>query len=336
MRDSRLLRVLASTLERGAPADREVAVLAESAASRRDREGLTALARFLAEGAPLADALRRAGAVEDDADLAQLQAGATSGRLPLILRGMAERADHAQRIRREVIRVLLPIVACSFLFVLLLAGAAWFSATFAEVLHNIGVPLPVLTRGIFALGFFHPLLVAAVAALGLALPGLGAWALVTSTNAGRAELWIPVWGRVARARDLSSFCTSLGLLLEAGVPLAAAGEPAARGVRNGWFREGFVRFRERATSGMSASKALEAVDGVPQVMQWAVVLGEQRGDLPAMLLHLGELYGREAEGAATVLSHLIPVLGTIVMIHLVGGTLLVAMLPLFSVLQELR
>jgi type II secretory pathway component PulF len=173
------------------------------------------------------------------------------------------------------------------------------------VLALLVQPLPALVAGSLSLfgylwGVLQPL-------LGLALLGwLGRnmWArLQLPAGAGKVRpldgvlLRLPLFGAALARRNSRDFFASLGLLLEAGVPMFEALPKAQACLSNSQLRRDFQGLSQRVQTGQTLSRALQssALAGHAQLLS-LVTSGEASGTLPAVLLAYAQ---RETQALAS-------------------------------------
>jgi type II secretory pathway component PulF len=331
---ARLYRALASAIEREAPLDQELRVLAESVESRDLRGALLRTTQNLAEGRPLPEALSGAELPLPSEELAQLQAGVRAGRPAGVLAAMADRRVLSARVSRALRTAVVPVLCVWLLMVPLLVMAAWLGRIYGSIYTSLNIALPAVSRAFVALGD-HAVLIMLVAPLLF----VGAWpALRLSCRTwfvGAIELLVPVWGRLVLHADLSNYCASMAELLDGGVPLEEAAAQSCRTARNGWLREALERIAHRAADGMDPSVCFRTEPVLPRMMLWTIGAGHVRGDLPATFRALAELYSRGLDSSTAIWTSLVPILGFFVILNLLALVVVALLTPLVSLIQGL-
>ncbi|MCZ8234111.1 MAG: type II secretion system F family protein, partial [Inhella sp.] len=165
--------------------------------------------------------------------------------------------------------------------------------------------------------------------LGLAAGGVGlAWALREPAFRLRfdaAWLRLPLIGRLARGYNAARFAATLGMLAGAGVPILKALQAAAETLSNHAMRADALDALAQVREGAPLGAALAAKKRFPGLLAMFARLGEQTGQLPAMLGRAGrQLSGevqRRAMAAATLLEPLLIVLMGLVVLAIVMAVL---------------
>lgn len=282
------LESLASLLGAGIALPRALEILAELVDSAW-QQALPGLRTDVARGLQLSDAL-----AETELDLADqvvgiVRAGEEAGRLGDGLHHAAEalafRADTGQELRD----------ALTYPAILLVAGGATISflvlsvlPQFAALLLESGATLPRATRwmlagGAFTRVFAMPVLVATAAGL----LGLAMW---TRTEGGRVR-WhrllrrVPWLGPIRESMSTAVFCQSLAGLLSSGSSLSDAMGAARATVSDEAARESLDRADRLLAGGASLRGALDESGGASRLATRLIGVGEETGDLAAMLRH---------------------------------------------------
>lgn len=329
----RLLRSLAAVLERAAPLERHLPLLAESIASPALAAAVRRAEERLREGLPLHAAL---GEVLPASEIAQIESGLASARLPGLLRALAERYALADRLRRATLRVLVPVVAGMALFAVGMGAAAVASRAFAPMYADMGVALPLPTQLLMELQDIPPATLATGAFGVLMTIAAIVWVLVRHTPLARLEFLVPIWAHVARNRDLAAYCASMSALLEANVPLPVASEISSRVVRNGWLRAALERAAKRAESGLDSVDSLASERAIPRTLIWALGPAQLRGDVPGVFRAFADVYSRQLEGSTTVAVQMVPTIGIVVVLTFAVAVFAALFMPFLMLLEGIK
>jgi general secretion pathway protein F len=279
-------RELQAMLEAGLSLVESIEALCEKESAAAAREVLGRLLDHLRQGLALSDAAERQPEVFPPLFLGLVRASERSGEL---VNALARYGDHEQQLQQLRARL---VGAALYPSILLAAGAAvscflmfYVVPSFASVYRDSGRPMPWLSQllmdwGVFASAHARPLGMAALAGLGLAFAaGRRAWRSGRLARLLRALPWV-----AARARlmELARLYTTLGLLIEGGLPVTAAMELAAAAVST-LTRDDLARARQRVESGEPLSQALDATGLASPVALRMLRVGERSGQLGAML-----------------------------------------------------
>lgn len=321
--------LLASAVERGLPLEPALGLLAAQARSARVRRSLEGLHQATREGQPLPAALRSTPGIPEE-HAALVEAGVAAGRLAEVLRGAASYHALVAAVRHKfrrfaaylAIGLLLSCAVCAvggFLgFSLEGIGRAWYD------IDNPPISAWMTRRPLLVIG-------AACGTL-VVLSGL-AFLAVAWMSRRRPGYWIPLWGRLLRARDLGLACSVLGLRLQAGTPAPAALRSAAAAVPNRYARRRLEEAARRVEEGGSLSDALFYLRWFPRSLAWGVSLGERRGELPDVVAAFARIYGAETERAFEMLFVLLAPLGIIALGNVAFLAALLILVPIFQLIS---
>jgi type II secretory pathway component PulF len=262
---------LAALEDAGLPRAQAVG-LARVAGVRRFPDAVRELQAQLLSGSDIATAGEHCG-LFSGFDVALLRAALAGGDLANTYRRLAEHyAARARRIRAVKSRLVLP-------------AAVLMLSLFIQ-------PLPDMVLGridAFAylrLSVFRLLQIGFAAYLLFRIPGWlrEGFLQPLKPHADLLRLRLPLFGKMNQRRNLRDFFAALGLLLEAGVPMAEGAAKALDTMHNRHVREGFTSLPGTLAGGRSLTEALKALPfpGSPEAMQ-LISAGEVAGRLPEML-----------------------------------------------------
>jgi type II secretory pathway component PulF len=249
--------------------------LQRSPPSRSFREPLARLRARIEQGATFSDALRGVGRWVSSFDLALLEAGEKSGRLPACFRLLSDYYSERARLLRELMSYLL--------YPAFLLHAAIFIMPFPQLFltGNIAAYLAQ------TLGVLAPIYVVV-------------FLLIFASQGQHGEKWraflesvtrfIPVLGSARRDLALARLTAALEALVNAGVNLidgwemsaGASGSPRLRRVVLGW--------RRQLESGATPAEVVTASGAFPELFANLYHTGEISGQLDDTLRRLHVLY----------------------------------------------
>lgn len=264
-----LFAQLAAMERAGLPADKALATLQLQPDTQKR---VVAMSRLLAQGLDLARSGQKSG-VFTPLDATLLQAAQSAGSPARVYERLAERCAHkAAQAKALQSRLLLPAAVL--------------------VLALLIQPLPSLVAGHLSLfgylwGVLKPLLILSALLL-IVRQGLQRLERPAALRASAADAWllrIPLLGQAHARRNTRDFFESLGLMLEAGLPMFEALPKAAATLSNSQLRHGFIGLQQRVQAGAPLAQAILALEfpGKPQLAS-LIRTGEASGTLPATLL----------------------------------------------------
>jgi general secretion pathway protein F len=285
---ARGLRGLATLLNAGLPVSQSLTVLEELVSPCWVRS-LPVIKERVDHGESLASALSIAPLALPAYVLAIVHAGEAGSGLAPALESAAEMLENRAAARAALWNAL------SYPMVLAVTGTASICLLvgmvlprFAELTLDAGATLPITTSILLSLGSlarkaFLPAILVALA-LGIA------WHRWRAAPAGRLRwdtviLHAPLIGPLRRSELTARACATMSALLAAGVPLATAMPYASKSTGEAAVAEAIDRARARVLAGQSLSSALQAEKALTITSIRLVRIGEQIGELSAMLKH---------------------------------------------------
>jgi general secretion pathway protein F len=328
-------RQLAGLVGAGLPLERALSLLADEAEAPRQRELLAHLRSEVNAGSPFARALATAPRDFDDIYRAVVSAGEQSGALGAVLERLADDLEQRQALRSKLIGAMLyPAIVSLIALLVVVVLLSYVVPQIAGVFADGKRALPALTAGMLALSAFvrqWGWLLALLAA------GTGvAWVLARRGEAFRERsdaqlLRLPLFGRLARGYNAARFGSTLALLAGAGVPIIKALQAAAETLGNRAMRADALEALAQVREGAPLAAALAAKKRFPGLLAMFARLGEQTGQLPAMLARAAAQMSAEVQRRAMALATLLEPLLVVAM----GGVVLVIMLSVMLPLMQL-
>lgn len=333
-------RQLAGLIGAGLPLERALTALVDEAEHERQRHLLAALRAEVNAGAPLARAMAQHPRDFSPVYTAVIAAGEQGGHLGLVLERLADDLEERQTLKAKLIgAALYPAIVTVVAIVIVVFLVSYVVPQVASVFAGSKQALPTLTVLMMALSQF-------VRAWGgwllLALGLIAVGARLALQNDGlrqkfdAAWLRLPLIGRLARGYNAARFGATLAMLAGAGVPILRALQAAGETLHNRAMRadaeDALVMVRE----GAPLAAALAQKKRFPGLLAMFARMGEQTGQLPAMLqrasVQLSAEVQRRALQLATVLEPLLIVVMGVVVLLIV----LAVMLPIIQLNQWVR
>ena len=330
---------LATLLGAGQPLERSLGLLLRQPGQPQVRALIERIRDHVKAGKPLSAALEQEGGSFSPLYLSMVRAGEAGGALESTLRQLSDYLERSERLRGEVINAL---IYPAFLVVGVLGSLALLLAyvvpQFVPIFQDLGVPIPLITEVILALGEFlgaYGLVVLA----GLIVGG-GGWAVRLRNPAFREQydrrlLGIRVVGPLLQRVEAARLTRTLGTLLSNGVALLHALVIARQVCTNRALQAQVAHAAESVKGGGTLASAFGSQPLLPELALKMIEVGEQAGELDRMLLKVADIFDVEAKrGIDRLLAALVPSL-TVVMAVLVAVIMLAIMLPLMSLTSNI-
>ena len=134
---------------------------------------------------------------------------------------------------------------------------------------------------------------------------------------------------------LARFARTLGTLMQSGVPVLQALTIVKETQNNEIIATAVADIHDQIKEGEPMAASVEASRIFPPVFGGMVEVGEETGELPAMLLKTADMYEDEVDNTVAALSSIIEPL-LIIILAVVVGTIVIAMfLPMVSIIGNL-
>jgi general secretion pathway protein F len=335
-RDLRLFaQQLATLLNAGLSLERSLEILLGLADADALRTLIGALLHDIRDGVAFSDAVARRAADFPPFFVSMVRAGEAGGALETVLQRIADLLERAHELRESIKSAL---VYPALLMVLSMASIAILLTVvlpqFKPLFDNAGKALPLSTRLIMALGddvarYWW------VAAAAIAAAALLARAQLRKPEIRRrwhgALIRLPLLGRLIAEVETARFSRTLATLLDNGVALLAAMQVAGQTITNLVIAQAVARVSTAVREGKGLAEPLAQSGAFPRLAVHMIRVGEETGELPAMLAKIAEIYEQEVKRTVErLMALLVPAL-TVSMGLIVAGIIVSMLTAILSV-----
>lgn len=275
-----------------------------------------------------------------------IEAAEKSGNLKVVLAQIVEELESQQEFLRKIKGAMFYPVILVVLALTMVAGMMIFVIPkVAELYKESNTTLPSLTQFVIKISDFisakYPFIFGGLFG-GLFL----LWFLVTKTKTGRL-LWesfvgiIPVFGRIAKEKNIMVFASNLGMLLHSGVLISEAFEITERTIDNLHYKKAIHDIRHGIILGKNISELMGLKDIKAQKIKenrlfplqvaQLIHIGEITGTIAKMLIKIRNNYHKSIDYTLKNISAMIEPIMIFVVAFLVGSILLAVMLPFFYI-----
>jgi general secretion pathway protein F len=292
------------------------------------------------EGNSLAYALSSHHRIFSSVYVNMVRAGEASGSLDVVLDRLADLGEHQQALRGRFKAALAYPVFMLFIGTLILFFLITFivpniTQIFREMHQTLPIPTVVLINVSNFLKSFWWLILLAIAA------GIVIIRQLKNTPKGRyvwdeVKLRIPVLGPINNKMAVARFGRTLGSLLKAGVPLISALQIVRNIVNNAIIADVIDNTVEEIQAGKSLANPLAQSRWFPSIVVQMISVGEQSGELEAMLSKIADTYDRDVESQIMAMTSMLEPVMILVMGLIVGFIVRSILLPIFEMNQMIR
>jgi general secretion pathway protein F len=333
-------RQLSGLITSGLPLERALTALTDEAENDRERHLVAALRAEVNAGSSFAKALSRFPREFPEIYTAVVGAGEQSGNLGLVLERLADDLEERQALQAKLVgAALYPAIVTIVAIAIVLFLVAYVVPQVANVFAGSKRALPFLTVAMLAVsglvrswGWMAALLaVGGSVALRLALRNPA-----TRERFDAAWLKLPLIGRLSRGYNAARFASTLAMLAGAGVPILKALQAAAETLGNRAMRADAMDALVLVREGAPLASAMAQKKRFPGLLSMFARLGEQTGQLPAMLQRAANQLGAEVQRRAMALATILEPLLIVAMGLVVMLIVLAVLLPIIQLNQFAR
>jgi MSHA biogenesis protein MshG len=281
------------------PIIRALAGLQQSTRNASLAEVIADLRTSLDAGRELSAAMRSHPKVFSPFYISVIRIGEATGELDQSFNRMFGYMEFDKEIRDRIkAAVRYPIIVLVVLAVAVAVVNIWVIPAFAKIFETQKVPLPLLTQFLIAtsnvfLNYWPVMLAALLAAI------IGAQIYV-GTEPGR-YLWdrwklrLPIAGSIILRATLARFSRGLSLAIRAGVPIVNAMSVVAEVVSNAHMAHRIQQIRDGVERGESVTRTCTASGIFTPVVLEMISVGEETGELDALMDEVADMYEREVD-----------------------------------------
>jgi type IV pilus assembly protein PilC len=342
-------RQLSTLQDAGLPLLRSLEILETQQKPGQLKNVLGGVCEEVEGGSSLSEAMGKFPRAFDRFYVKMVNAGEIGGVLDIILQRLAEFMEKSQRLKRRIRGAMVYPAAVIIIATLILTGIMIFIIPkFEEIFTDFGVALPALTTWLIGTSRW----VAGTASPNQAIPGVFiilpmpillffGWKLVRKAGPGKAItdtilLYTPIFGKIIRKSVIARFTRTLGTLIAAGVPILEAIRITKDTCGNYVFEKALQNVHDSIREGEGFAGPLRESKTCDAIVVNMIDVGEETGEMDAMLMKIADNYDEEVDVAvASLVSLLQPLM--VVVLGLIVGTIVVAMfLPLVAMIQSLQ
>jgi len=327
-------RQLSTLIGAGVPIVQGLTILLEQIENPAFKKVVASIREDIESGTSITEALSRHPTVFGELYVSMVRSGELGGILDVILERLSAYLESAAALRAKIRSAMIyPAViglvaggVTAFLLIVVVP-------TFVKIFEQAGAKLPLPTQILLAVSnFLRRYIIFVIIGLIAFVVGLRQY---YRTEAGsmyidRLLLRIPLFGPLLRKVAVAKFTKTFGTLVKSGVPILQALETVAKTSGNRVIEKAVLQAKESIREGERISDPLKASGAFPPMVTQMISVGEETGNLDAMLSKIAEFYEQEVDAAVSGLTSLIePVI--VVFMGVIIGAIAVAMyMPMFE------
>ncbi len=342
-------RQLSTLQDAGLPLLRSLQILEAQAKPGPLKNTLLGVCEEVEGGSSLSEAMAKHPRAFNHLYTKMVNAGEIGGVLDVILQRLAEFMEKSERLKRRIKGAMVyPVVVVSVAIIILTFIMMFIIPKFEEIFTDFGVKLPGITvwliqtsRWVAGKASPDQMVPGAVFIVAFPFAAFIFWKLIRKAGPGRAAtdvllLWTPVLGKLIRKTVIARFTRTLGTLISAGVPILEAITITGQTSGNYVFEKALAKVHDSIREGESFAGPLRESKTCDAIVVNMIDVGEETGEMDAMLLKIADTYDEEVDVAvASLVSLLEPLM--VVVLGVMVGTIVVAMfMPLVAMIESLQ
>ncbi len=291
----------------------------------------------LEQGRELSVALTKYQPVFGAFYIAMIRVGEMTGRLTEVFLNLTNHLEFERDVRERIKQATrYPVFVMVAMAIALVVVNIFVIPVFAKVFEGFNAELPLITRGLLAFSgmvqTWWPLFFASMVVGVLMFRGY------IRTQEGRYKwdgfkLRLPIAGDIIFKATLARFARSFALASQSGLPLPQALSVVAQTVDNAFLGSRILQMRNGIERGETITRCASATNIFTPVVLQMMGVGEETGELDALLFEIATLYERDTDYsikglAAAIEPILLTFIGSLVLLLALG-----VFLPLWNMGQ---
>jgi general secretion pathway protein F len=286
------------------------------------------------EGASLAKALQDHPKVFSSIYVNMVEAGEASGTLEIVLLRLADFTESQVKLKNKIKGAMTyPIIMGVFGFVMMNVIFIFVIPKIAKIFISMKKELPVITQvciwiSNFLVNYWWLVIIGILAAIYSTMKYISTPKGMSQWHA--LQLKLPILGVLVKMINVSRFCSTLGTLMNSGVPILTALTIVKNLIPNIHMKDAVDKARQSVSEGASLAQPLAQSGYFPPLVTHMIKLGERSGELEPMLKIISENYEDQVQSR---ISGLTSVLEPIMMICLgtaIGFIVFAVVIPMMN------
>ena len=332
---------MSALVNAGVPIVRSIDLMASQQKMPLFKRALQSISLEVNQGISLGEALRRWPKVFDKLSIAMVEAGEAGGVLDDSLKRLAKLLEDNAKLQNQIKGAMGYPVAVLFIAISVFLGMTIFIIpTFAGIFDGLGAELPWFTQMMVDLSSLLRSTFSLYLVLGL-IAGIFLFGKFYATPIGRRRvdalvLKLPLFGELIQKTATAQFCRTFSSLTRAGVPILMSLDIVREITNNSIISDAISNSRQDVLQGIPLSVALGRMNVFPDMSISMLSIGEETGEMDAMLSKVADFYEDEVEATVKALTSMLEPAMIVLVGGIVASILLAMYLPMFSVFDQIK
>ena len=328
-------RQMLSILGAGVSIINALQMLAEQTENKKLQKGIAALADEVGKGETLSNAMRKQPKVFPGMFVNLVEAGEATGTLENSFERMALQFEKDNQLQSYIKKAMMyPIIVAVVAVIVIFALMTFVIPTFMGMFDDMDVEMPFITQMVINISDFF------VAywwlAIIIVIAAIAAFKTFAKTITGRVlfsniKYRLPVVSNLEVKSASARFARTLSTLLRSGVPMIQALDITANSLdSNILFQRAVLNAKDQVANGTALSRPIKMSGLFPPMVVHMISIGEETGNLEAMLENVAVYYEEEVETATEQLMTVIEPLMILGLALIVGVVILAILQPMMT------
>ena len=332
---------MAALVNAGVPIVRSIDLMASQQKMPLFKRALQSVSLEVNQGISLGEALRRWPKVFDKLSIAMVEAGEAGGVLDESLRRLAKLLEDNAKLQNQIKGALgYPVAVLVIAVTVFLGMTIFLIPTFAEIFDSLGAELPWFTQMMVDLSRLLRSSFSLFLLLGLIIFAY-LFGKLYATPIGRRRvdaliLKLPLFGELIQKTAIAQFCRTFSSLTKAGVPILMSLDIVREITNNSIISDAISNSREDVLQGIPLSIALGRKNVFPDMSISMISIGEETGEMDAMMSKVADFYEDEVEAIVKALTSMLEPAMIVLVGGIVGSILLAMYMPMFAVFENIK
>ncbi|MDF2945865.1 MAG: type secretion system protein [Bacillales bacterium] len=333
------LRQFSVLLRSGVSVVDSTKILAAQTDSKNLGKILSEIEQDLREGNPLSDSAAKHKKVFSTMFINMVKAGEAAGNMDETLDRLADHYEKQHMTRQKINSALAYPIFLAFMAL----GVVTFLLvsvvpTFVQMFADFGSELPAITRFVLKASqlaqVYWWVLILFFLLLGIAI------AVIRSRKETKYYLdyfllRLPIFGKMLQKAALARMSRTLSSLFSSSVPILQALAIVEKVVENEVIAKVIKESRDSLEKGKSLTEPMRKHWAFPPLVTQMIAIGEETGNLDAMLAKVADFYEKEVEMVTDRLKAMIEPIMIVVLAGLVGTIVTAIMVPMFEIFNHI-
>jgi len=327
-------RQFSTLISAGLPLEASLSALSEQTEDNKLGQVLAEVRERVSEGSSLANALSEHKDIFSDLYINIVKAGEASGSLDIVLLRLADFLETQAALTSRVKGALIYPMFMFFIG----GGVLFFTMTYvipriAKIFEESQSSLPLMTLILIKISDFLNNYILLILLFVIIL--VFASIRFNRTDRGkmffdRLMLKVPVFGKLTSMVAISRFTRTLGTLLSSGIPLLNALEIGEAVMENKVYRKTLQEVRDNVREGTSLAQPLKESGVFPPLVTRMIAVGEQTGEMEAMLSKVADIYDQQVDTMVSTLTSLLEPVMIVIIGAVMAFIVFAVLLPIFN------